>query len=95
MEDNQPEQNNEWKNNARCAIYAMAGLYLLTLAYNMFKAISSTSDVEQAVMIIFTILFTIVGLCLIVFGLTGNRRRAKHQENADASETPEDNDVES
>ena len=94
MEDNQPEQNNEWKNNARGAIYAMAGLYLLTLAYNMFKAISSTTDVEQTVMIIFTILFTVIGLCLIVFGLTGNYRRSKHRKEMEAEKQQEDNDVE-
>lgn len=86
MEENTPEQNNEWKNNARNMIYAMAGFYLLTLAYNMFKAISTTSDMEQSFMIVFTILFTIIGIGLIVFGLSGNYRRSRRRKNEELEE---------
>lgn len=47
---------------------AMAGFYLLTLAYQMFRAISTSHGNEQLVMIVATILFLIVGVGLIGFG---------------------------
>ena len=40
MDENKMPENDGWKKNARLAIYAMAGFYLLTLAYQMFRAIS-------------------------------------------------------
>ena len=33
MDENKMPENDGWKKNARLAIYAMAGFYLLTLAY--------------------------------------------------------------
>ena len=41
MDENKMPENDGWKKNARLAIYAMAGFYLLTLAYQMFRAIST------------------------------------------------------
>ena len=35
MDENKMPENDGWKKNARLAIYAMAGFYLLTLAYQM------------------------------------------------------------
>ena len=37
MDEKKPTENEGWKKNARAAIYAMAGFYLLTLAYHMFE----------------------------------------------------------
>lgn len=39
MDENKMPENDGWKKNARLAIYVMAGFYLLTLAYQMFRAI--------------------------------------------------------
>ena len=60
MDENKMPENDGWKKNARLAIYAMAGFYLLTLAYQMFRAISTSHGNEQLVMIVATILFLIV-----------------------------------
>ena len=52
MDENKMPENDGWKKNARLAIYAMAGFYLLTLAYQMFRAISTSHGNEQLVMIV-------------------------------------------
>ena len=85
MDENKMPENDGWKKNARLAIYAMAGFYLLTLAYQMFRAISTSQGNEQLIMIVATILFLIVGVGLIGFGLIAGYRnikadRAEHRE---------------
>ena len=57
-------------------------VYLLTLAYQMFRAISTSHGNEQLVMIVATILFLIVGVGLIGFGLIAGYRniKADHRE---------------
>ena len=55
MDENKMPENDGWKKNARLAIYAMAGFYLLTLAYQMFRAISTSHGNEQLVMIVATL----------------------------------------
>ena len=85
MDENKMPENDGWKKNARLAIYAMAGFYLLTLAYQMFRAISTSHGNEQMIMIVATILFLIVGVGLIGFGLIVGYRnikadRAEHRE---------------
>lgn len=82
MEDKRQEQDYPWKNRARPAIYAMAGVYLLYLAYSMFKKISVTSGGEQTLMIVFTILFAVLGLALMLFGLIRGYRYTKEMQNA-------------
>ena len=77
MDENKMPENDGWKKNARLAIYAMAGFYLLTLAYQMFRAISTSHGNEQLVMIVATILFLIVGVGLIGFGLIAGYRNIK------------------
>ena len=81
MDEKQPAGNEGWKKNARTGIYAMAGVYLLSLAYSMFKAISSSQGNEQIIMIVFSIIFTITGLGMIGFGLSaGYKNMKKSQE---------------
>lgn len=77
MEEKKTTENIAWKNRARPAIYAMAGVYVAYLAYCMFKQISVTSGSEQMLMIIFTIVFAILGLGLLLFGLTEGHKNAK------------------
>ena len=67
--EEQPTDNSAWKNKARPAIYAMAGFYLAYLSYQMFKQISVTSGSEQTIMIVFSILFAVIGVGGILFGL--------------------------
>lgn len=79
MDKKEPNKNENWKSGARTVIYAMAGFYLLTMAYNLFKAISSSKGNEQLIMIVFTILFTIIGLGMVIWGLSASYKRSKEQ----------------
>lgn len=80
MDENKMPENDGWKKNARLAIYAMAGFYLLTLAYQMFRAISTSHGNEQLVMIVATILFLIVGVGLIGFGLIAEKTKSRNHK---------------
>ena len=71
------EDKAAWKNKARPAIYAMAGFYLVYLSYNMFKEISKTSGGEQMTAVIFSILFAVVGVGGILFGLLAGYKNSK------------------
>jgi hypothetical protein len=86
MEQKNPEEKDGWKNNARVAIYAMAGVYLLSLSYHMFKAISSTNGNEQLLMIVFTILFTIIGLGMVFFGIISGYKNRKEMRDGKREE---------
>lgn len=66
-----------WKNKARPAIYAMAGFYLVYLSYSMFKETSKTSGTEQMTMVIFSILFAVIGAGGILFGLLAGYKNSK------------------
>jgi hypothetical protein len=69
-----------WKNKARPAIYAMAGFYLVYLSYSMFKEISKTSGTEQMTMVIFSILFAVIGAGGILFGLLAGYKNSKRNK---------------
>lgn len=86
MNNEELKDNDRWKKNARTVLYAMAGFYLLTLAYNMFQAISSSKGNEQLIMIVFTILFTIIGLGMMIFGIASGYRQMKKKYDADKDE---------
>ena len=89
MDENKMPENDGWKKNARLAIYAMAGFYLLTLAYQMFRAISTSHGNEQLVMIVATILFLIVGLGLIGFGTINVYKNMKKNQSTDKDRNEE------
>lgn len=80
-EGKKPEANTEWKNKARPAIYSMAGIYLAYLSYKMFKEISVTSGGEQITMIVFSILFAVIGAGGILFGLLSGYKNSKEKNN--------------
>ena len=89
MDENKMPENDGWKKNARLAIYAMAGFYLLTLAYQMFRAISTSHGNEQLVMIVATILFLIVGVGLIGFGTINVYKNMKKNQSTDKDRNEE------
>lgn len=89
MEEKRAGENAPWKNRARPAIYAMGGVYLVYLAYSMFKKISVTSANEQMLMIIFTIIFAVIGLAMILFGLVEGYKYSKELHNTN-SQKPEE-----
>ncbi len=65
-----------WKDKARMAIYAMAGIYLLILAFQMFSNLGTAGD-ERMIMIVFIILFGIVGVGLTLVGIVSSYRNVK------------------
>lgn len=73
----------DWRFNA------MAGFYLLTLAYQMFRAISTSHGNEQLVMIVATILFLIVGVGLIGFGTINVYKNMKKNQSTDKDRNEE------
>lgn len=82
QEETEEEQadNSAWKNKARPAIYTMAGFYLAYLSYQMFKQISVTSGSEQTMMIVFSILFAVIGVGGILFGLMAGYKNTKDRK---------------
>lgn len=56
------------KDKARWGIYALAGVYLLHLAYEMFQQLS-TAGSDRIIMIVFIVLFVIIGIGLIGLSL--------------------------
>lgn len=54
---------------ARAAVYAMAGGYLLYMAYQVFGSRMDHGGNEYTLMLIFSILFLIFGIGLIGFSI--------------------------
>lgn len=77
MQKQELDGNEKWKKNVRTVIYGMAGVYLLTLAYDMFRAISASTENEQLLMIVFTVIFTVAGVGMIFFCLISIYRSAR------------------
>lgn len=63
---------------ARMAVYALAGIYLLYMAWNMFKNLE-TAGGEKPVMMIFIAIFGIIGLALVAGGIYASFAAAKKQ----------------
>ncbi len=63
---------------ARMAIYSLAGLYLLFLAYKLGSGISGTEGMATVLSIIFTVLFAIIGVGAIVFSVYHNYQLKKN-----------------
>lgn len=56
------------RDKTRVAVYTMGGIYLLYLAWNMFRGLSDAGS-EKTLMIVFIILFALIGAGLVVWGL--------------------------
>lgn len=61
--------NENARNRGRMAIYAMAGVYLLFMAYNLFKELPYTSGNQTIFNIVFIIFFGVVGSAMVIMGL--------------------------
>lgn len=89
--------NDRARNNGRLAIYGMAGFYLLYMAYNIFKGLGTSSGNEKILMIVFMILFVIIGGGMIAFSLVqmykirkADMERAQYEEDEEDDEDDED-----
>lgn len=80
MEDKQNGKDPVWKNRVRMAIYPMAGVYIISQAYHMVKALPTASGNEHTLMIVFSILFAVIGIGLIIFGFAGVKKNADHMQ---------------
>ena len=56
------------RDKARFAIYALGGVYLLYLAWELLQNLS-TAGSEKPLMIIFMVLFAVIGVAAVVFGI--------------------------
>lgn len=77
MENNDNKGNEKWRENGRLAIYIMAGVYLLTLVNSMIKEIPHSVGTTKIIMIVFSVLFAIIGVGMMGFGLYRTYRNAK------------------
>jgi len=67
------------KENGRFAIYVLAGIYILYLAFQMFEGLSA-ADSEKTIMIIFIVFFTVAGSALLGLGIWNIWKKAKESK---------------
>lgn len=70
------------RNKGRMAIYAMAGVYILFMAYEIFDNLPYTSGNEKILMIVFLILFVIIGGGMVFMGLYKGYQMSKETSEA-------------
>ena len=71
--------NDRIRNKGRSAVYAMAGFYLLYLAYEVFKNRADNAGTEQILLLLSAAAFVLIGAGLIGFGLY-NMQKVRKQE---------------
>lgn len=67
------------REKGRLAIYAMAGVYLLFMAYQIFKSLPSSTDNSFIILVIAMVAFVIIGAGLIIFGLGRSYKISKEE----------------
>lgn len=67
------------RESVRIAFYSLAGAYLIYLAYNIYKQLS-TAGSERIWMIVFIVFFVLVGLALIGMGVHYGWKSSKEAE---------------
>lgn len=76
------------RDKARTAVYALAGLYLLYLAWEIRKNLP-TAGTEKPLMIVFMALFAVIGVAAVGNAVYATWRQAKEMAAA-ANPTPEE-----
>lgn len=79
------------RDKARLAVYALGGVYLLFLAWELFQGLS-TAGSEKPLMLVFIILFTLIGAAAVGMGIYSGWKQAKGLSVAEeaSAETEED-----
>lgn len=67
------------REKGRLTIYAMAGAYLLVIAYQIFKSLPSSTDNSFIILVIAMVAFVIIGAGLIIFGLGKSYKISKEE----------------
>jgi len=81
--------NERAKNRGRMAIYAMAGVYLLFMAYNLSKELPYTSGNQTIFNIVFIIFFGVVGAAMVIMGLVQGYKLSRPSDGDSSQELPE------
>ncbi|MCC8138207.1 MAG: hypothetical protein LIO76_09150 [Clostridiales bacterium] len=72
----------------RAWIYALVGVYLLYTAWQLFQGLGE-SEGNQAVIVIFAVLFVIAGAALIWFSIRSMRKESGKKESAQEEDVQE------
>lgn len=70
------------RTKGRMAIYAMAGFYILYMAYSIFRGLPTSHGNEKILMIVFMILFAVVGAGMMVMGVYMGYKLSKETSDA-------------
>lgn len=89
--------NDGAREKGRAALYSMAGVYLLYLAYSIFKELTQNPDEGGIFVKIAMVAFVMIGAGMIGFGakmMNDIHKRQKNEQNPepDSSEEPSDTD---
>lgn len=76
------------RNRGRMAIYSMAGIYLLFMAYNLVKELPYTSGNQRILSIVFILFFGIVGGGMVVLSLIQGYKMSQPQQEEPSKELP-------
>ena len=74
------------KDKARAGVYVLAAVYLFYMAYQMFTARMDNGGSNSALMIIFSAIFVLFGIGLIVFSAYMMKKYEKDQKNEENEE---------
>lgn len=74
--------NEKARTKGRMAIYALAGVYLLYMAYCMFRELPYSAGSEKILMIVFSILFTLIGGGMVIMALYKGYKLSKETTDA-------------
>lgn len=91
--------NQNMKNRGRSAIYIMAGVYLIYIAYQVFKNRADSAGGEFAAVMLGAAAFLIIGAGMIGFGLymfykIGKEIHGAEEKQPVAEELPDSEDIE-
>lgn len=64
------------RDRARLAVYALGGVYLLFLAWELFQGLS-TAGSEKPLMLVFIVLFTLIGAAAVGIGIYSGWKQVK------------------
>lgn len=74
--------NEKARTRGRMAIYALAGVYLLYMAYSMFRELPYSAGSEKVLMIVFSILFILIGGGMVIMALYKGFKLSKETTDA-------------
>lgn len=80
------------REKGRLAIYGLAGLYILYMAYSIFKGISDSTGLEQIALLVAMVAFVIIGIGLVVFSLVRGYKISKADYDQEKNKENENNE---